>query len=56
MTGGVTSGAEATTSGRLLTVEAAATWTGKGTTGVNWWLLELGSELSGRKRSPKRSN
>jgi len=39
-----------------LTVEAAVTWTGKGTTGINWWLLELGSELSGRKRSPKRSN
>ena len=32
-----------------LTVEAAVTWTGKGTTGINWWLLELGGEVSREK-------
>jgi hypothetical protein len=27
----------------------AVTWTGKGTTGISWWLLELGGEVSREK-------
>jgi hypothetical protein len=32
-----------------LTVEAAVTWTGKGTAGIRWWLLEMGGEVSREK-------
>lgn len=32
-----------------LTLEAAVTWTGKGTAGIKWWLLELGGEVSREK-------
>jgi len=39
-----------------LTAEAAVIWTGKGTTGINWWLLELGGEVSREEASPKRSS
>ena len=35
-----------------LTVEAAVTWTGKGATGINWWVLELGGEVSREKAVP----
>jgi hypothetical protein len=32
-----------------LTVEAAVTWTGTGTTGIKWWLFEAGGEVSREK-------
>ena len=32
-----------------LTVQAAVTWSGKGTGGIKWWLLELGGEASREK-------
>jgi Trypsin-co-occurring domain 2 len=28
-----------------LTLEAAVTWTGTGSAGIKWWLLEAGREL-----------
>ena len=32
-----------------LTLEVAVTWTGKGTAGIKWWLLEAGGEVSREK-------
>ena len=32
-----------------LTLEVAVTWTGKGTAGIRWWLLEAGGEVSREK-------
>jgi hypothetical protein len=32
-----------------LTLEAAVTWTGTGTGGIKWWLLEAGGEVSREK-------
>lgn len=32
-----------------LTLEAAVTWTGKGTAGIEWWLLGLRAEVSSEK-------
>lgn len=32
-----------------LTLEAAVTWTGTGTAGIKWWLLEAGGEVSREK-------
>ena len=29
-----------------VTLHAAVTWTGKGTAGVKWWLLDLGAEVT----------
>jgi hypothetical protein len=32
-----------------LTLEVAVTWTGTGTAGIKWWLLEAGGEVSREK-------
>ena len=32
-----------------LTLEVAVTWTGKGTAGIKWWLLQAGGEVSREK-------
>lgn len=32
-----------------LTLESAVTWTGKGTAGIKWWLLQAGGEVSREK-------
>ncbi|WP_369265200.1 trypco2 family protein [Streptomyces sp. R35] len=29
-----------------LTLQTAVTWTGKGTAGIKWWLLDIGAEAS----------
>jgi len=32
-----------------LTLEVAVTWTGKGTAGIKWWLLQAGGQVSREK-------
>ena len=32
-----------------LTIEAAVTWSGKGTAGIKWWLLDVNGEVSREK-------